>query len=66
MISSISLFEVINDVPHPRGFFWIAASVADIAAVTPNDIKLFLTNGVRTLFNNDQPNVINETMNPPF
>ena len=29
-------------------FFGIAATVADAAAVNPNDIKTFLTNGLST------------------
>ena len=39
-------------VPDPGCFFfyWVAAAVADIAAVNPNDIKTLLANGVRTLF----------------
>ena len=40
-------------------FFWIAASDADIAADNPNDNKIFLANGVSTLFINGKPAVIN-------
>ena len=45
MISFISLFEIINVViPVPKIFFWVAASVADTAAVNPNGIKKLLAN----------------------
>ena len=42
--SFISLFEIIRVVmPHPKIFLWIAASVADHAAVNSNGIKALLT-----------------------
>ena len=36
--------------PDPNIFLWIAASVADAAAVNPNGNKTFLANGVNTFF----------------
>ena len=40
MISLISLFEIISVVtPDPNIFLWVAASVADSAAVNLNGIK---------------------------
>ena len=41
------------------GFFWIAASVADIAADNPNGNKILLARSVSTLFINDETAVIN-------
>ena len=42
-------------MPDIKTFFWIAASVADVAAVNPNGIKMLLDNGVKTLFVNGKP-----------
>ena len=48
-MSSISSFEIVNDVvPYPSIFFWIAASAADI----PAGSNTFLANGVSTVFSN--------------
>ena len=53
IISFISSFETISVVlceakskgwPNPNNFLWIAASVADAAAVNPNGIKRLLAN----------------------
>ena len=42
MISFISSFEIINVViPDANIFLSITASIADAAAVNPNDIKAF-------------------------
>ena len=42
-------FEIINVVTPDRNIFlWIAASVADTAAVNPNGIKTLLANGLST------------------
>ena len=42
MISSSSLFEIINvDIPDAKTFFWLAAFVA-AAAVNSNGIKMLL------------------------
>ena len=49
-------------------FFWIAASVADIAADNPNGDKTLLARGVSTFFTNGKPVVINglrKLKNPP-
>ena len=47
----IPLFEIINLViPDTNIFFWIAAPVADAAAVNPNSIKTLLANGLHTSF----------------
>ena len=49
MISFISLFEIINVVVLDRNIFlWTDASLADTAAVTPNCIKMRLSNGLST------------------
>ena len=49
MILFISSFEIITVVvPDPNIFLWIAASVADAAAVNPNCIKTLLVNGLHT------------------
>ena len=42
-------------------FLWIAASVADIAGGNPNGNKNLLARVVSTFFNNDKPDVINDT-----
>ena len=56
MILFISLFEIINVVlPDPNIFSWIAASVADAAAVNPNGIKTLLANGLSTFLIKDNP-----------
>ena len=63
IISSISSFEVINDiVPDPKIFFRIAASVAHAAAVNPNGIKTLLADGVSTFLING----LRKLKNPPF
>ena len=49
MASSISSLEIIKVVnPALKIFLWIAASVADAAAVNPNGIKTLLANGLST------------------
>ena len=43
MISFISSWEIISVIiPDVKAFFWIAASVADAAAVNPSGIKTFV------------------------
>ena len=41
-----SSLEIIHVLPDPNIFLWIAASVADTAAINPNGIKTLLANGV--------------------
>ena len=49
MISFISSLEIIDVVlPDPNMFLWIAASIADAAAVNPNRIKTILANRLTT------------------
>ena len=49
MISSISSLEINNVAnPDPNIFLWIAASVADDAAVNPNGSKTLLADGLST------------------
>ena len=49
MLLFISSLEIINAVLRdPKIFLWIAASVADAAAVYPNGIKTLLANGLTT------------------
>ena len=56
MTSFISSFEIISVVvPVPKILFWIAGSVAGVAAVNPNGIKTFLANGLSTFFIKDNP-----------
>ena len=51
MISFIASLEIINFVvPDPNIFLWIAASVADAAAVNHNGIKMLLANVLSTFF----------------
>ena len=54
IITSISLFEIIDAViPDSKFFFLMTAPVADGVTVNPNDIKTLLGNGVSTFFIND-------------
>ena len=47
----ISSLETINAVVPGRNIFlWIAASVADAAAINPNGTKRFLANDFNTFF----------------
>ena len=44
IMSFISLFEIIKVVvPKPCIFFWMPASIAEAAAVIPNEAKIFLS-----------------------
>ena len=55
-ISFISSLDIINiAVPDPKIFLWIAASIADAAAVNPNGIKTLLTNRFNTFFIKGNP-----------
>ena len=45
-------------MPDPKVLFWIAASVAEAAAVNPIDTKMLLANGVSTFFINGKAVVI--------
>ena len=54
--------------PDQKTFFWIAASVADIAADNPNSNKTVLDRHISRLFINGKPSVINgfrKLKNPP-
>ena len=42
-------------MPDSKMFFWVAASIADTAAVNPNAIKKLLANGVGAFFINGKP-----------
>ena len=67
IISSIPSFEIVNAVV--LDFFWIAASVADAAAVNPNGFKALLAYGVSSFFYNGKRAVINglrKSRNSPF
>ena len=57
MISFISSLEIINvfvhedkseGQPEPKIFLWIAASVANAAAINPNGSKTLLASGLST------------------
>ena len=51
MISFISSLESINGVMSDTNMFLrTSASVADVAAVSPNDVKILLANGLSTFF----------------
>ena len=55
-ISFISLLEIVNVVlSDPNIFLWIAASVADTAAINYNGIKTVLANGLSIFFNKGNP-----------
>ena len=56
MISFISLFEIINVVALDSNIsLLIAVSLANAAAINPNDIKTLLVNGSNTFFIKDNP-----------
>ena len=59
MIPSISSLEIINVVPDPQIFFWIAGYNADIDVVNPNGTKALLANSVSTFFVNDTAICVN-------
>ena len=59
-MSSIFSFENTSVAPDPKFFLKKVASVPNAAAVNPNGIKMFLANGVSTLFINDKPADIND------
>ena len=51
MISSMSLFWIINGVVfEPRSFFLITVSASNAAAVNPNGNKTISANSVNTLW----------------
>ena len=55
-MSFTSSLETTNVVtPDPNIFLWIAASVADAAAINPNDIKILSASGLSTFFIKDNP-----------
>ena len=55
-ISFISSFEIISVVTSdPNIFLWIAATVADAAAVNPKGIKIPLANSLSTFPIKDNP-----------
>ena len=59
-ISFIFVLEITNFVKHDsKIFFWIAASVADTAAINGNGIKVLLSNGFSTFFIKGNPAFIN-------
>ena len=60
MIFFISLFKITSVVMiDPKIFFWVAASVADAAAVNPHDIWRLLTNDKSTFFFKDKATFVN-------
>ena len=66
MVSCISSFEIISVViPDPNIFSWIAASVADAAAVNPNGIKTLLANRLSTFPIKCKPVFCNGPKSPP-
>ena len=66
MVSCISSFEIISVViPDPNIFSWIAASVADAAAVNPNGIKTLLANRLSTFPIKCKPVFSNGPKSPP-
>ena len=62
-MTSISSFENTSVYPDTKLFFWIAASVADAAAVNTNGTKTLLTNGVSIFFINGEPTDVNGLQN---
>ena len=67
IISSISLFDIINVVifPDPNIFLCIPASAADAAAVNSKGIKTLLANGLITFFIKGNPVLSNGPSNLP-
>ena len=69
MILFISSLEIINVVLLDPNifffFFWIAASVADAAAVDPNGIKMLLAHGLSTFFIKGNPVLSNGPKSVP-
>ena len=64
VISFISSFEIISVViPDPYIWFLIAASVADVAAINCNGMKILLVNVVSTFFVNGNPDLTNGPRN---
>ena len=60
MASFIASFEIIIvSLLDPNIVLWIAASVANAAAVNSNDIKTLLANGLNMFFIKDNPNSSN-------
>ena len=56
MISFISSLESLNGVmSNTKIFSRTSASVADVAAASPNDVKTLLANGLSTFFIIDNP-----------
>ena len=56
MLSFIYSLEIINFVvPDPKISLWMAASVADAAAVNSNGIKALLAKGCNTFFIKGNP-----------
>ena len=63
-MSFICSFEIIKVVvPDPYIFFWIAASIAEAAAVIPYEAKTFFAKGIATFINANLLN--NDPKNPP-
>ena len=46
-------------------FFWIAPSIAEMAAVIPNRAKIFLASGTATFLNGPDSLLNNDQKNPP-
>ena len=64
--SSISSFAIISVVfPEPCIFFWILASIADAAAVIPNETKITVANETATSINGLAILLNNEPDKPP-
>ena len=59
-------FEIIKIVvPEPCIFFKIPATIADTAAVIPDEAKTFFANGKATFINGPAILLTNEPKNPP-
>ena len=70
MISLTSSFEINNViVTDPNIFWWIAASVADAAAVNPNSMKALLAKDLNSFFIKGNPDFSigpkSQPKNPP-
>ena len=59
MISSIYFIKIINVVPDPSVFFWMAVYVADAAAINLNSIKTLLVNDLFIIFIKGTPALSN-------
>ena len=65
-MSFIFLFEIIKvAAPEPWIFFWIPASIAEVAVAIPSGAKIFFAKGTATFINRPANLLNNDPKNPP-